>query len=134
MRGGLPRGGFSLAAFLVRTKSDALTAASADNPAAAPALASRVRTALEGSRTLRFARQTLAPSVELGVRQDGGDAQTGLGLKHVETRVDEIRRDIGELRDRTRQGRQGLAQSEFPWRPAGNLTRKSSPVLVLNRP
>ena len=57
--------------------------------------------ALEDSRTLRFAGRTLAPSVELGVYQDGGDAETGLGLERVETRVDEIGRDIGELRDHT---------------------------------
>ena len=43
---------------------------------------SRVRAALEGSRELRFAGgRTITPSVEVGVRQDGGDAETGLGLE-----------------------------------------------------
>ena len=44
--------------------------------------ASGVRPALEGSRPLRFASgRSITPSVELGVRQDGGDAETGLGLE-----------------------------------------------------
>ena len=43
---------------------------------------SRVRASLEGSRELRFAGgRTVTPSVELGVRQDGGDAETGTGLE-----------------------------------------------------
>ena len=78
-------GGFSLAAksdaFVVRTTSDAVTAAGAGNLAAGAAGASRVRAALEASRALRFAGRSLTPSVELGIRQDGGDAETGLGLE-----------------------------------------------------
>ena len=43
---------------------------------------SRVRVALEGSRELRFAGgRSVTPSVEVGVRQDGGDAETGTGLE-----------------------------------------------------
>ena len=86
VRGGLPElGGFELAvksdAFLVRTVSDAVASRGAGNLAAAEAGVSRVRAALEGSRELRFAGgRTLTPSVELGVRQDGGDAETGMGL------------------------------------------------------
>ena len=42
---------------------------------------SRVRAALEGSRELRFAGgRTVTPPVELGVRHDSGDAETGTGL------------------------------------------------------
>ena len=78
-------GGFSLAvesdAFVVRTTSDAVTAAGAGNLAAGAAGANRVRAALEASRALRFAGRSLTPSVELGIRQDGGDAETGLGLE-----------------------------------------------------
>ncbi|MCY4661847.1 MAG: hypothetical protein OXF93_18885, partial [Acidobacteria bacterium] len=87
VRGGLPElGGFQLAvksdAFLVRTVSDALSSRGAGNLAAAEAGVSRVRAALEGSRELRFAGgRTVTPSVELGVRQDGGDAETGTGLE-----------------------------------------------------
>ena len=87
VRGALPdAGGFQLAvksdAFLVRTMSDAVTSAGAGNLAAGEAGVSRVRAALEGSRELRFAGgRTITPSVELGVRQDGGDAETGLGLE-----------------------------------------------------
>ena len=40
-----------------------------------------MRAALEASRALRFAGRSLTPSVELGVRRDGGDAETGLGLE-----------------------------------------------------
>ena len=87
VRGALPNaGGFQLAvksdAFLVRTTSDAVASRGAGNLAAGEAGVSRVRAALEGSRELRFAGgRTITPSVELGVRQDGGDAETGLGLE-----------------------------------------------------
>ncbi len=87
VRGGLPEvGGFQLAvksdAFLVRTASDAVVSRGGGNLAAAEAGVSRVRAALEGSRELRFARgRSITPSVELGVRQDGGDAETGTGLE-----------------------------------------------------
>ena len=85
-RGALPQvGGFALAvksdAFLVRTTSDAVTAAASGNLAAGQAGASRLRAAVEGSRALQFAGRSLTPSVELGIRQDGGDAETGLGLE-----------------------------------------------------
>ena len=87
VRGGLPQlGSFQLAvksdAFLVRTSSDAAVVHGAGNLAAAEAGVSRVRAAPEGSRELRFARgRSITPSVELGVRQDGGDAETGTGLE-----------------------------------------------------
>ena len=87
VRGGLPEvGGFQLAvksdAFLVRTVSDAVVSRGSGNLAAAEAGVSRVRAALEGSRELHFAGgRSITPSVELGVRQDGGDAETGTGLE-----------------------------------------------------
>ena len=87
VRGGLPEvGGFQLAvksdAFLVRTVSDAVASRGAGNLAAAEAGVSRVRAAVEGSRELRFAGgRSITPAVELGVRQDGGDAETGMGLE-----------------------------------------------------
>lgn len=41
----------------------------------------RLRMGLEASRTFRFEdKATLTPSVEIGVRLDGGDAETGFGL------------------------------------------------------
>ena len=42
----------------------------------------RLRTALEGSRgfTLGGGRLSLRPSVEVGLRRDGGDAETGAGM------------------------------------------------------
>ena len=78
-------GGFALA-----FKADALwvgaTTELLDGPAgrlnASAAGATRVRTALEGSRgfTLGGGRLSLTPTVELGLRRDGGDAETGAGL------------------------------------------------------
>ena len=45
------------------------------------AAVTRLRTALEGSRRMTAAnRLALTPSIELGVRQDGGDADVGAGL------------------------------------------------------
>ena len=45
------------------------------------AAVSRMRTAIEGSQNLTFAgRVAFTPSVELGIRQDGGDAEVGRGL------------------------------------------------------
>ena len=74
-------GGFELAlrsdlAF-VRTESEA-----AAGLAAAEADTSRLRLALEGSAgEMRFAGGALTPTVELGLRLDGGDAETGAGLE-----------------------------------------------------
>ena len=45
------------------------------------AAVSRLRTALEGSQSMTIAkRMALTPSVEIGIRQDGGDAETGRGI------------------------------------------------------
>ena len=79
-------GGFALAlkadAFWVRTESDAASAPGVGNLAAARGESSRVRAVLDGSRTFAFAGgATLTPSVELGVRHDGGDAETGAGVE-----------------------------------------------------
>ncbi|MCY4502721.1 MAG: hypothetical protein OXE57_14285, partial [Alphaproteobacteria bacterium] len=44
--------------------------------------ASRLRLLVEGSRAFALgARRTLTPSVEIGLRHDGGDAETGMGLE-----------------------------------------------------
>ena len=74
-------GGMDLAlktdAFFVRVESEA-----AANSVETGADASRVRLVLEGGR--RFALgggATLRPSLELGVRHDGGDAETGTGVE-----------------------------------------------------
>ena len=79
-------GGFALAlkadAFWVRTESAAVRAPGVGNLAAARADATRVRAVLDGSRTFSLAGgRTLAPSLELGVRHDGGDAGTGTGVE-----------------------------------------------------
>ena len=49
--------------------------------AATAAAVTRFRTGLEGSRDYTLAgRLSLTPSVEVGLRQDGGDAETGAGM------------------------------------------------------
>ena len=78
-------GGFSLA-----FKADALWAGAASDLVdgaigrlnASDAGVTRVRTALEGSRgyTLGGGRLSLTPSVEVGLRRDGGDAEPGPGM------------------------------------------------------
>ena len=79
-------GGFALAlkadAFWVRTESDSVSTPEAGNLAGARAEASRVRAMLDGSRTFALAGGgTLTPSIELGLRHDGGDAETGTGTE-----------------------------------------------------
>ena len=78
--------GFALAlkadAFWVRTESAAARAPGVGNLAAARADATRVRAVLDGSRTFALAGgRTVAPSLALGLRHDGGDAGTGAGLE-----------------------------------------------------
>ena len=78
-------GGFSLAfkadALWVGASSDLLDGA-AGRLNASEAGVTRVRTALEGSRgfALGGGRLSLTPSVEVGLRRDGGDAETGAGM------------------------------------------------------
>ena len=79
-------GGLALAvkadAFWVRTESDAVRTPGVGSLAAARADATRVRAVLDGSRTFALAGgRTLAPSLEFGVRHDGGDAGTGTGME-----------------------------------------------------
>ena len=78
-------GGFALAfkadALWVGAASDLLDGV-AGRLNASEAGVTRVRTALEGSRgfTLGGGRLALTPSVEVGLRRDGGDAETGAGM------------------------------------------------------
>ena len=79
-------GGYGLAlrgdAFWVRTESDAVTVAGVGRLAASEGEASRVRLTLEGSRRIDFeGGGALTPLLEVGLRQDGGDAETGTGLE-----------------------------------------------------
>ena len=64
-------------ALWVRTESDAATGL-----AAASAQVSRLRLILEGGRTFALAMgSTLTPTLQVGLRHDGGDAETGTGLE-----------------------------------------------------
>ena len=77
-------GGFALAfkadALWVGAASDLLEGA-AGRLNASQAGVTRVRTALEGSRGFTLGgRLSLTPTVEVGLRRDGGDAETGAGM------------------------------------------------------
>ena len=79
-------GGFALAlkadAFWVRAESDRVTASEFGSLMGARGESSRVRAVLDGSRTFSFASgAALTPKLELGVRHDAGDAETGTGLE-----------------------------------------------------
>ena len=79
-------GGFALAlkadAFWVRTESDRVATSEFGSLMGARGESSRVRAMLDGSRTFALAGgATLRPSLELGLRQDGGDAETGTGFE-----------------------------------------------------
>ena len=76
--------GFELAfkadALWVGTRTDAASGASG-NLKATQAGVTRLRTALEGSKSTTIAaRMAFTPSVEIGIRQDGGDAEVGRGV------------------------------------------------------
>ena len=78
-------GGFQLAtrtdAMLTRTTSDAVQTADG-NMASGEADAHRLRLVLEGSRGVTWAEgRRLTPTMELGLRHDWGDAETGFGLE-----------------------------------------------------
>ena len=68
-------------AMFTRTTSDAVSGG-AGNLASGDAEAHRLRLVLEGSRGFAWAEgRSLTPSVELGLRHDWGDAETGFGLE-----------------------------------------------------
>ena len=76
-----PEGGLEVAvksdAFWVRTSSDAV-----EGMSGAEADASRVRLLLDASRSFEMDDGAwLTPSLELGLRHDGGDAETGTGVE-----------------------------------------------------
>ena len=80
-------GGFELAAgtdaqFMRMSSASTTGAAESGRLAAARAETSRVRLAVEGSYRFDLeGGQTLVPSLEVGLRHDGGDAETGVGIE-----------------------------------------------------
>ena len=71
-------------AFWVRSSSDAVRSRTAGvlQAAEAEADATRVRLVLEGERAFALdGGGTLTPTIEMGARHDGGDAQTGAGFE-----------------------------------------------------
>ena len=70
--------------FDVALKSDAFLVRMGADAAVRPALetmTSRLRLLLEGGRPVELDSGRMSPSLEVGVRHDGGDAETGLGLE-----------------------------------------------------
>ncbi len=68
-------------AMIVQTASDAARGPDGGNLAAARTTVTRLRLGLEGSRPMSLGDgATLTPSVEIGLRHDGGDAETGFGM------------------------------------------------------
>ena len=68
-------------ALAVRTSSEASSGGAGGNLAGAEAEVTRLRLGLEGSwRGLEAGGGELVPRLEVGVRHDGGDAETGFGL------------------------------------------------------
>ena len=66
----------------VRTESDAARSSTGGNLEAASGDVSRVRVALEGSRAFATGSGGMfTPTLELGVRHDAGDAETGTGVE-----------------------------------------------------
>ena len=132
-------GGFELAgtsdAMVVRTSSEktaGLEAATAD--------ATRLRLGLEGSwRGLAFGGHELTPSLEVGIRHDGGDAETGFGAdigaglawSHAKSGVSaevSARGLLTHAADGFRE--QGIAGS-FSWKPRQGSDR--GPSLTLSQ-
>ena len=79
------RNGFALTgktdALIVQTESGAASGFDGGNLAAARATVTRLRLGLEGARPILLADGgTLTPSFEIGMRHDGGDAETGFGV------------------------------------------------------
>ena len=80
--GGGPSLSLKTDAFFVRTESARVSSPGLGNLASATGDASRVRTVLEGSQAFALAGgASLEPSLELGLRHDGGDAETGTGVE-----------------------------------------------------
>ena len=79
------RNGFALTgktdALIVQTESGAASGSDGGNLAAARATVTRLRLGLEGARPFSLgAGGALTPSFEIGMRRDGGDAETGFGV------------------------------------------------------
>ena len=79
-------GGLELAlradAVVQRMRSDAATSPAGGRLAASEARTSRVRLMLEGSHAIAVGDGgRLVPTLEVGLRQDGGDAETGMGIE-----------------------------------------------------
>ncbi len=121
----LESGGFQLAtrtdAMLTRTTSDAVQTADG-NMASGEADAHRLRLVLEGSRGVTWAEgRRLTPTMELGLRHDWGDAETGFGLE-LGGRVQYADPALGLTIDATVRGLLAHEDSDYEeWGASGSL-------------
>ena len=67
-------------ALIVRTSSGEARGSDGGGLAAARATVTRLRLGLEAERPVQLGGGMLTPSVEIGIRRDGGDAETGFGI------------------------------------------------------
>ena len=132
-------GGVELAvktdAMAVRTSSEKV-----EGLAAATADVTRLRLGLEGTwRGLEAGGGTLAPRLEVGVRHDGGDAETGFGLdlgaglawSHPESGISAELRGRGLLTHESRGFRDRGLSGSFAWDPGRGTGR--GPKLTLTQ-
>ena len=132
-------GGFELAvtsdAMMVRTSSEKTAGLEA-----AEAEVTRLRLGLEGSwRGLALGGGELTPSAEIGVRHDGGDAETGFGLdlggglawSHPESGVSAELRGRGLLTHESQGFRDRGLSGSFAWDPGRGTGR--GPKLTLTQ-
>ena len=118
-------GGFQLAtrtdAMLTRTTSDAVQTADG-NMASGDAEAHRLRLVLEGSRGFTWAEgRRLTPTMEVGLRHDWGDAETGFGLE-LGGRVQYVDPALGLTIDAAVRGLLAHEDSDYQeWGASGSL-------------
>ena len=137
-------GGMELAvtsdAMAVRTSSDAVSGGEGGKLAAATADVTRLRLGLEGTwRGVEAGGGQLTPRLEVGVRHDGGDAETGFGLDlggglawaHAERGISAELNVRGLLTHESRGFRDRGISGSFAWDPGGGSGR--GPKLTLTQ-
>ena len=137
-------GGMDLAvtsdAMAVRTSSDAVSGGEGGKLAAATADVTRLRLGLEGTwRGVEAGGGQLTPRLEVGVRHDGGDAETGFGLDlggglawaHAERGISAELSVRGLLTHESRGFRDRGISGSFAWDPGGGSGR--GPKLTLTQ-
>ncbi len=141
LRGTLVDGGADGLTLAAKTDATIVTTstASARDLAASEATVTRLRAALEGSRPISLNETAeLIPSFELGVRHDGGDAETGFGVdiggglawSHPASGISADLRGRGLLSHESRGFRIRGISGSFAWDPDPASDRGASLALM----